>query len=111
MALANSLRSGSSAKSGRIGQDRLQFLFQAGFVSTREDEFADEIGCPPGGFTQRDAETNKIFSVHNRLSSCSLLPRSHVYKLFHSASCWRSLFLLEDKEAPGSERPCDVLTP
>jgi hypothetical protein len=28
----------------------------AGLVADAEDEFADEIGIPPGGFTQRDTE-------------------------------------------------------
>ena len=38
---------------------------KSGLVPTCEDELADEIGRPPGGFTQRDTETNKIFRVHN----------------------------------------------
>ena len=52
-------------KSGRVGNDGLHFLFQSRLVPTCEDEFADEIRRPPGGFTQRDAETDKIFRVHN----------------------------------------------
>jgi hypothetical protein len=51
-------------KSGRIGDDRFHFLFQTGFIAAGEDKSADEIGCPPGGFTQRNAETDKIFCVH-----------------------------------------------
>ena len=33
----------------------------------REDEFADEISCPPSGLPQRHAETDNIFGVHGKI--------------------------------------------
>jgi hypothetical protein len=52
-------------KSGRRGNDGLHFLFQSRLIPAGKDEFAGEISRPPGGFTQRHAETDKIFRVHD----------------------------------------------
>src|SRR5438552_2982564 len=69
--LTGSLRGGDGAFSRalassprRIRNDCLHFLFQPDLDAAGEDEFADEIGRPPGGFTQRDTETDKMFDVH-----------------------------------------------
>ena len=97
-------------KKSRIGDDRLHFLFQAGFVPAAEDELGDEIGRPPGGFTQGDAETNKIFGVHNQFLSCSLLSDSRLQAI----SSVRLLAItvdLEKREAPDPERPLDATIP
>ena len=109
MALASSLRSGSSANSSRIGHDRLHFLLQAGLVPTAEDELGDEIGRPPGGFTQRDAETNKIFSVHDQfLPALCCRPR---LQAISSASRWRLLLLSRQEGRPVPSAPSMQLTP
>jgi hypothetical protein len=46
--------------------DLLQAAMPATTVSPAEDELRNEVRCPPGGFTQGNSETNKIFSVHNQ---------------------------------------------
>jgi len=51
-------------KQGRISNDRVQFLFQPGFIPATKAELGNKIGRPPGGFTQRDSEADEIFRVH-----------------------------------------------
>jgi hypothetical protein len=50
----------------RIGDNGRDFLVQPRLVAAAEDEFGNKIRRPPGGFTQRHAEPEKIFGVHSR---------------------------------------------
>ena len=39
-------------------------LAQPRFVAPAEDELGNKVRRPPGGFTQRHAEPEKIFGIH-----------------------------------------------
>ena len=95
-------------KKSRIGHNGFQFLLQLGFVSTAEDELRNEIGRPPGGLTQRDSETNKIFSVHDQFDPALCCP-THTDKLFQLSDVGDHC-CVEKREAPVSERPLDATT-
>ena len=64
MALANSLRIGSSAN--RAGLATMAFTSSSNRVLSPplEDELGNKICCAPSGFTQRNTESDKIFGVH-----------------------------------------------
>jgi hypothetical protein len=49
--------------------------------STAKDELRNEIGRPPGGLTQGNTQSNKIFSVHDK-SSLLFVRRRQLIKLF-----------------------------
>ncbi len=48
----------------RIGHNGRDLLVQPRFVAAAEDELGHKIRRPAGGFTQRHAESEKIFGVH-----------------------------------------------
>ena len=55
-------------KGRRVGENRFDFFFKPGFVTTAEDETGDEASRAAGGFAEWHAESNEIFGIHWRFT-------------------------------------------
>ena len=88
-------------KQSRIRNDRFHFLFEPGFVAAAENELRNEIRRAPRGFTQRNAESNKIFGVHNNPRSTPQVTEDPLLKRNVNPPLCRSQLLDHDVFLPG----------